>query len=288
MTWEETIKYIRTKPEYKHLVESAYFEEYLPLNVERFRAGDEYKETLALIKKYSNGGSKLLDVGSGNGISAVAFALSEYDVMAIEPDSSDTIGVGAIKKLKEHYRLNNLDVKEAFAEELNLASQSFDIVYARQCMHHAYDLKKFIAELSRTLKKGGILVTVRDHVVFGEKDKQWFLENHPLQKFYGGENAFSPEEYKQAMQMAGLDIKIELKYYDTLINYFPFSEKEIQELPTVMETRLKASLRKKIGKLSEIPFLFRLYKLKVGFTSGKLPDEKSVPGRMYSYIAQKL
>jgi len=36
MNWHETIEYIRTCPEYKELVEKAYLEEDLPLNIERF------------------------------------------------------------------------------------------------------------------------------------------------------------------------------------------------------------------------------------------------------------
>jgi len=288
MNWEETIKYIRTKPEYRSLIETAYFEEDLPLNVERFKSGSEFKETLSLIKKYSNGGKDILDIGSGNGISAVAFALSGYNVMSVEPDPSETIGAGAIRRLREFYNLHNLDVKEAFAEELKLPSESFDIVYARQCMHHAYDLEKFLEELARILKKGGTLITIRDHVVFDEKDKQWFLENHPLQKFYGGENAFSPNEYKQAMKKAGLDIKLELKYYDSLINFFPLSQKDIEDLPATTEKKLKESLHKKIGGFANIPMVFKLYKRRAGFKDNRLPDEKQIPGRMYSYIAQKV
>jgi ubiquinone/menaquinone biosynthesis C-methylase UbiE len=287
MNWEETIKYIRTQPEYRSLVIEAYFEEDLSLNVERFRNGNEFKQTLALLKQYAPHGKRILDIGSGNGISAVAFALSGYAVTSIEPDPSDTIGAGAIRKLKDHYRLSNLEVFEAFAEELQLPSESYDIVYTRQCLHHAYDLEKFVAEMARVLKKGGLLLTIRDHVVFDESDKQWFLENHPLQKFYGGENAFSPDQYKNAMTNAGLTVIRELKYYDSAINYFPLTEKDISDLPALMEERTKISFKRKTGILAGLPFLFSLYKWKTGFKKSNYPDEKLIPGRMYSYLAQK-
>ncbi|MBC7747661.1 MAG: methyltransferase domain-containing protein, partial [Methylotenera sp.] len=210
MTWEETIKFIRTQPEFKGLVEKAYFEEDLPLNVERFKKSEEFIETLELLKQYQPYAKSILDIGSGNGISAIALALEGYNVVTIEPDSSDTVGGGAIRKLKEHYNLSNLEVHEAFAEELQLPNANFDIVYARQCMHHAYDLNKFVAEASRATKKGGLFITIRDHVIFNKKDKEWFLATHPLQKFYGGENAFTPTEYKNAMVKAGLQIIKEL------------------------------------------------------------------------------
>ena len=100
MNWHETIIYIRTKPEYKFLVEKAYFEEDLPLNVERFRNEEEFKETLILLKKYAPNAKNILDIGAGNGISSVAFALAGYNVTVVEPDASDTVGAEAIRKLK--------------------------------------------------------------------------------------------------------------------------------------------------------------------------------------------
>src|SRR6218665_2767101 len=197
MNWEETIRYIRTQPEYKQLVEWAYFEEDLALNVERFRQSEEYKETKKLIGRYVEltPGKKLLDIGSGNGITSVAFALDGISVDSVEPDPSKTIGAGAIRELKDHYSLEALNVYEGFAEELKFPAATYDIVYSRQCMHHAYDLGRFINECTRVLKPGGLLITIRDHVIYDEADKKWFLEHHPLQKFYGGENAFTAAEY---------------------------------------------------------------------------------------------
>jgi ubiquinone/menaquinone biosynthesis C-methylase UbiE len=289
MTWEETIQYIRTKPEYKYLVEKAYFEENLPLNVERFIKSEEFLETLAILKKYQPVATSILDIGAGNGISSIALALSGYEVSVVEPDKSETIGAGAIRKLKEHYQLSNVEIFEAFAEEIQFPDEHFDIVYARQCMHHAYHLEKFVAEASRVLKKGGLFITVRDHVVFDEADKQWFLESHPLHKYYGGENAFSPTEYKSAMQKAGLEVVQEIKHFDSVINYFPSTKDEIENYQSIQIKLREAHLVRKIGFLGKISFLKKLYHLYLDKKVGKiLPlDEKNVAGRMYSYLCIK-
>lgn len=69
--------------------------------------------------------------------------------------------------------------------------KGFDVVFARQAMHHAYHLESFILAAYRVLNNKGILITIRDHVVETPKEKEIFLANHPLHKFYGGENAFS-------------------------------------------------------------------------------------------------
>ena len=289
MTWEETIQFIRTQPEYKELVEFAYFEEELPLNVERFKDSEEYHETKAIISHYVqlNSSVKLLDIGSGNGISSIAFALDGLQVVSVEPDPSQTIGAGAINKLKEHYKLSNLNVHQAFAEELKFPDNNFDIVYARQCMHHAYNLKQFLKECARVLKKGGLLITVRDHVVFNETDKKWFLENHPLQKFYGGENAFSSTEYKNAMIEAGLEIKEEIKHFDSVINYFPLSKTEKENAEEKSRKFAVSIVQKKLGAISKID-LFRNLALKYVVNKlGKVHDENQIPGRMYTFLAMK-
>lgn len=286
MTWEETIQYIRKLPEFKELVVKAYFEEDLPLNVERFKNEDEFKETLNYVKQYAPNGTKILDIGCGNGISCISFALAGYHVTAVEPDPSETIGAGAIRKLKEHYNLENIEIFEAFAEDINFKDESFDIVYIRQAMHHANNLQKFIKECSRVLKKGGLLITVRDHVIFNQKDKEWFLEEHPLHKYYGGENAYTPFEYEKAMTDANLVIQLKLKHYDSVINYFPVTKEEMENRENLTLIKLKQHLKNKLGLVASLPFIFTLYKIKIGFPK-YLKDESKIPGRMYSYIAIK-
>lgn len=277
MTWEETIQLIRTRPEFQFLVEKAYFEEQLSLNVERFRKSEEYREILSKIKQYAPDAKNILDIGSGNGITAIAFALDGYEVTTVEPDPSNTIGAGAIRSLKAEYRLSNITVHEAFAEEINFEDGSFDIVFARQCMHHAYDLSKFVSEMSRVLKKGGMFFTVRDHVIYDEEDKKRFLENHPLQKYYGGENAFTPAEYREAISNANLYLLEEIKFYDSVINYFPMSKRDFENKKRNMLSRFWER---------KLMYFFPNYKSRF-ITRQLSAEEIKVPGRMYSYIATK-
>ena len=289
MTWEETIKFIRTQPEYKDLVKFAYFEEDLRLNAERYRKDDEFQETKKLISSVIplKSSTKLLDIGSGNGITAVAFALEGIQVDAIEPDPSDTIGAGAIRKLKSSYQLSNLQVHEGFAEELTFPNEFFDIVYTRQCMHHAHNLQLFISECYRILKRGGLLITVRDHIVYNKADKAWFLESHPLQKFYGGENAYSEQEYTQAMKDAGFEIKKILKYYDSVINYFPLTITAKESRETENKRFIEELLQKKLGTFTNVKWLKKIAENYVKSKLGPMNDETKIPGRMYSFLAIK-
>jgi len=283
MNWHETIEYIRTCPEYTELIEKAYLEENLPLNIERFRESEEFLETLSVLKKYVPNALLILDIGSGNGVSSISFALSGYNVVSIEPDSSNTIGAGAIRKLKEYYALKNIEIKEAYAEDLCFEDNTFDIVYARQAMHHAKDLTKFVKEATKSLKKGGIFFSVRDHVLYNhEEDEKLFLESHPLQKFYGGENAYTEEEYKRAIENANLTICKILKHYDSVINYFPMTKAEFFQRQWAYEKSKKKKLFNKFSILNKSKMFQILYNKYINIF-----DETKIPGRLYSFIAIK-
>lgn len=285
MNWHETIISIRKNSKYADLVKLAYFDKDLILNVQRFSESEEFAETLRLLKIYSPNGHSILDIGAGNGITSLNFARQGYEVTAVEPDPSDTVGASAIRTLQKHYKLNNLSIYEKYAEEIDFETGSFDIVYVRQAMHHAYNLPKFISECARVLKPGGILFTARDHVIYNDADKDWFLKMHPLHKFYGGENAFTANEYKTAMTSTGLQIKNEMKFYDSPINYFPITTKTVQDFKDDRLAYYRSVLRNRIGFVANIPGIAFLYSLIVG---ASIFDEKNIPGRMYSYISQKI
>lgn len=288
MNWEETIEEIRRRPEYAELVYLSYLGPDLVDNARRFASSEEFAETLALLKYYAPEGHRLMDLGSGNGISAVAFASEGYEVVAVEPDSSKTVGAGAIRELASAFGLNNLEVVESYAESLPFETAAFDIVYARQAMHHAHDLKAFVAECVRILKPGGVLFTVRDHVVFDPEDKAWFLREHPLQKFYGGENAFSPGEYREAMSSAGLDVIRELRYFDSVINYYPeLTSADMQDIEGHLFRKSQAILGRKLGPLGRAAVAHLVFRRHIGTDKAGFLDERKRAGRIYSYIAMK-
>lgn len=264
MTWEEVILYIRSKPEYKELVHLSYLEEDLHLNVKRFKDSEEFYYTTKWIKRFTKG-KNVLDLGAGNGISSISFALSDYIVTALEPDRSNTVGAGAIKRLALDLNLSTVTVVEAYAEKLPFLDGAFDIVYARQSMHHAQDLSTFVMEAYRVLKKGGIFFTLRDHVVDNENQKMEFLTSHPLQKFYGGENAYSQDQYLFSMRSAGFNIKKIMGPYDSILNLFPITKENIysRPLPTWM-----------------FNLLCRYYKIRT-------KNMAYAAGRLYSFLAQK-
>lgn len=287
MTWEETIRFIRTQPEYKDLVEQSYLGEDLRSNVDRFKASAEFEETSKLLREYAPSATSILDIGAGNGISSVALALSGYDVTVVEPDLSVTVGCGALEFLKNEFGLSKMKVINTYGEKLPFENNCFDIVYARQAMHHAADLNLFIREAARVLSPGGLLLTIRDHVVFGDRDKQEFLDTHPLQKYYGGENAYTGNQYMTAIRDAGLVLQRQLKYYDSVINYFPSTSSNVINAGQLMKENFRQTMQKRFGSwVVNFPFL-QVLELFSRIKSGDWADERRIPGRMNSFIAIK-
>lgn len=287
MTWEETIIHLRSQPEFRSILFESYLEEDLVKNSERFLASLEFAATLELVKQYIPEAITLLDIGAGNGISSVAFSRSGFTVTALEPDPSATVGTGAIQKLRLHYSLQDLEIVQGYGEELPFSDNSFDIVYLRQAMHHAADLTRLIAESTRVLKKGGILLTVRDHVIFDTADKDWFLNTHPLQKFYGGENAFKVQDYTGAMESAGLRILRKIRPFESVLNFAPMTSTEIKQLPKKMANDLAERVKEKWGKLGKLALIQYLYRKAVEWKFGGPYDERRIPGRLYSFVARK-
>ncbi len=272
MTWEEAVQHFRSQPQNSQLVTDAYLEEDLVRNIERFSSSEEYIETKNKI--YQHQGKKddlhILDIGAGNGIATISFALDGFKVTALEPDKSNTVGSGAIRKLKEHFNLSNVEIVEAFGENLPFSDNNFDVVYGRQVMHHAHNLDGFVKELARVLKPGGVFITTRDHVVSNEREKAEFLKRHPFQELYGGENAFSVEQYSSAINKAGLHISEVLLPKQSVINYAPWDI-----------NRATLELKKRLSPLHKIKPLVLLFRL---FILARL---QRIPGRLYSFVAIK-
>lgn len=272
ISWEEAVEWLRSPEGNPQIAVDAYLENDLIKNVERFRLSKEYEETIKLLERYSdNPKPTLLDIGAGNGISSIAFALVGYQVTALEPYPSNSVGSGAIRWLVKHYKLSNVSVVQAFGENLPFDKQTFDVVYGRQVMHHAHNLQKFVAEIHRVLRKKGLLITVRDHVIKNEADKQIFLNRHPLHHLYGGENAFKLEDYTNAITSTGLNIKMVIGPSASPINYEPWNNDRISQL-----------LSKKLGKWAgDISILSGLTWVLLKIRLDKMP------GKLFSFVAIK-
>jgi SAM-dependent methyltransferase len=223
MNWEAAVRWLMAQPDQAELARAAYFDQPL-LAAQRYHQSAEFAAVRKLIPQKPG---RAIDLGAGNGILSYALALEGWQVTAVEPDPSTLVGAGAIRELAKTQSAD-ITVIEAFGEAIPLEAAGFDLVVARQVLHHAHDLPAFCQEMARLSRQGAVIVTLRDHMISGPEQLQAFLDNHPLHHLYGGENAFTLTAYREAITGAGLVINRELKSFQSVINYDPATEDQLR------------------------------------------------------------
>ena len=222
-SWESAVRWLIDEPSQQALVRACYFDRPAEVAAERFWSSEEWEAVRSFLPS-SRGYA--LDVGAGMGISSYALARDGWKTTALEPDPSFLVGACAIESLSKASGLP-IQIERDYGEQLPFAHASFDVVHARQVLHHARDLETLCSEIFRVLKPGGTLVATREHVISGPSQLQSFLERHPLHSLYGGEHAFTLKAYLAALRGAGFKIKQVLGPLETVINYAPFTEESL-------------------------------------------------------------
>lgn len=270
LSWEEAVQWLRDQPGKESLTQACYYDDPIQVAAERFSNSEEWQAVAYLLKDYMPG--KVLDIGAGRGISSYAFAKAGCEAFALEPDSSDVVGAGAIRALSVATAVP-IEIVQNYGETLPFDDNSFDIVYGRAVMHHARDLNQFCKEVARVLKPGGVFIGTREHVISKKEDIDQFLDGHALHKFYGGENAFLLNEYTAAITGANLKLEKTIAPSVSVINYAPTTISEFK-------TQITKDLARFVGPLAKLEALQNIYLT--------YRDNKSTsPGRHYSFVGVK-
>jgi len=104
-------------------------------------------------------GAHVLDVGTGTGHTALAFANGGAVVVGYDMTRAmlrEAVGLAAA-------RAADFLAVQGMAESLPFADGSFDAVACRYCAHHFEDIPGALSEMSRVMRPGGKLIFV-DHV----------------------------------------------------------------------------------------------------------------------------
>jgi SAM-dependent methyltransferase len=271
-TIDEAIRTLRLDPQYADLVRDAYLGRDVADSIERFARSAEFEEVRRLIGDRI-AGATVLDLGAGTGIASAAFKLAGAGhVIAVEPDESEEVGRGAMARADL-----DVEVVAAYGESIPVPTDSVDIAYARQVLHHARDLDLLIAEVARVLRPGGLLVACREHVVSNDEELQSFLAAHPIHRLAGGENAFPLAAYTSAIERSGLRVQAVLGPWDTVINAFP-TVRSTAELRALAQDRLVRRFGAAGAIAARVPGVQAAIRRRI---------ERPVPGRLYSFVATK-
>lgn len=275
-TWEEAIAWIRTRSEFQQLVLDAYYDDPLLGAATRYWQSEEWS---AIRNVMPTERGRVLDVGAGRGIASYALAKEGFEVVALEPNSSVTVGAQAIRNLADECDLS-IEVVQQPSERLPFDDQAFDVVFARAVLHHTSDMAAACREFFRVLKPGGLFVAVREHVISQASDLTAFFQIHPLHRFYGGENAFLLEQYVGAIRAAGFGLHQVLAPLDTPINYAPHT---LQSLQSEVAQRIGGRIpgaKSVLNQALRLPGIWSVMR-------ALLQRVDRRPGRLYSFIARR-
>jgi len=265
ISWEAAVVRFRDDPDNSDLARACFYDDPLYEAAERYRASSEWRSLRGLLPASTG---TALDIGSGRGISAYAFARDGWQVTALEPDPSMIVGAGAIRALAQTAGLE-IAVAQEWGEQLPFADATFDAVHCRAVLHHARDLTALGREIARVLKPGGTFVGAREHVVNDHSDIPVFQAAHPLHHLYGGEYAYTLEEYQTALTGAGLELTQVLNSFASDVNLFPDS---------------RAEVRRRIASKLGLPMAASLVP---GWLLNMRGRRDQTPGRLYTFVARK-
>lgn len=274
-TWEQAVAALLEDPEQAALARDCYFDGTAAEAGECYWASAEWQAVRCLLPKAP---AKALDVGAGRGIVSYALARDGWSVSALEPDGSALVGAGAIRDLAAATGYS-IEVVQSFGESLPFEDEEFQLIVARQSLHHARDLSAMTRQLFRVLRPGGRLVALRDHVISRAADLPRFHQAHPLHRVYGGEHAYLLAEYTSALRDAGFTLNRVIGPLESPINYAPLTPDTLaagiaDKVPNFICSRRIAR------RLLRSPLIMRAA-LKI------LRQVDNRPGRLYSFIADR-
>lgn len=274
MTTDEAVRQLRGDPALADLVRDAYLGRDVADSARRFFESGEFAEVRRILGTRL-AGATVLDLGAGTGIASLAFSrCGATRVIAMDPDPSDEVGRGAMARLAGH---GEFEIVDGAGEAIPLDDASVDIVYCRQVLHHARDLRQVLRECARVVKHGGIVLACREHVVDDDEQLGQFLADHPVNRLAGGENAYRLAEYVEAITGAGLIIDRVLEPWGSVVNAFPEvrTQAELEAMP-------EARLVRRIGSLGHLAIHVPGVKARIWRRV-----DKRLPGRMYSFLAHR-
>jgi SAM-dependent methyltransferase len=273
MTWAETVTWLRTQPSQQELVRACYYDDPLTAAAKRYASSAEWE---SVRRRLPSTPGIALEVGAGRGIVAYALCKEGWTVRALEPDASPIVGTTAIRQLSLHNE-SAIGIIRGKAEALPFRCCSFDLAVTRAVLHHAGNLGCFCSEIARILKPGGLFIAIREHVLSRPGDLKVFLEQHPLHKLYGGENALLLSAYHQAFRTAGLTLKEQAGPFQSWLNLTP------QEgVPTKTSARLRTICRRYLAREQA-----SLARIPLNAAAALLTHLDSTPGRLYSFVLVK-
>ena len=100
-------------------------------------------------------GARVLDVATGPGYVAAAFAEAGCEVIGLDLTPAP---LALAEQLRDARGLTNLSFQQGDAEHLPFDAQSFDIAVSRYALHHSEEPQRILTEMARVCHSRGLVV----------------------------------------------------------------------------------------------------------------------------------
>ncbi len=240
--YEEIIANLRSLPNGDRIIQENYLDKDWSTAFERFWQSTEWQNTFSILRPQP--GDWVLDYGAGRCLASAAFARHGCHVAALDINPSPYVGLGILRQapLRE-YPIAGI---VGDAEHMMFPQATFDIVYCREALHHAFDLAKLVKNLVHVLKPGGRFYAYGEHRHPWWSSDQKFREIHPAVQFGVNEHSYPESTYKRCLKDAGL----------RNIRFLPIAPMH----DSVWDGAWHHRLAMRVRHLPDIgPFLYRLY-----------------------------
>lgn len=147
---------------------------------------------------------RILDVATGTGFTAFAFASRVREVVGLD------ISSGMLEQARARaaaQQITNVSFQQGAAESLPFPDGDFDIVTSRVAPHHFLLLNKFIQECWRVLKPGGRLLITDTSVPDGAPEVDEWQNGVEQIRDKSHVRNYPPAEWRQVAEKNGLRVE---------------------------------------------------------------------------------
>lgn len=172
-----------------------------------FSEGEDLQHLVASVP--FTGQERVLDIGSGAGHAALAFApfVAECIGCDLTPEM-----VKVATQFAKDKEIRNVHFRVGDVENLEFGNESFDFVTCRYAAHHFSDLQQAIQEVTRVLKPGGTFILV-DPYAPEDDALDSFVNEIECMRDSSHVRDYRLSEYESWFQRAGLTYHEEFKWY---------------------------------------------------------------------------
>lgn len=145
---------------------------------------------------------RVLDVATGSGFTALAFAGMASSVVGID------VSTGMLAQARVNATgVPNVTFQEAAAEAMPFEEGSFDVVTCRIAAHHFQSVSRFLAEARRVLTAAGRLIVADTSVPDGDAELDRWQNEVELLRDPSHVRNYSPGEWRSFAEEAGFVVE---------------------------------------------------------------------------------